>query len=121
MNQSPRRLDVPPLVLVWPIESRSVSLPSRRVWVRASAGGVQAIEDPLVHRVAAAMAETDQPERHGGRQLEGGSLCTQAANSRAKATCRRTRSCNPSTPNERITNHSFRARNRRPSGTCQSR
>ena len=47
------------------------------------------------------------------------SCCTKLANSLARSTCLRMCCRIPSAPYERITNHSFSERNRRPSGICQ--
>ena len=49
------------------------------------------------------------PKRTGAANSKRESLSTQPANSRASSTCRRIRSCSPSTPKERMTNHSFSA------------
>ena len=49
------------------------------------------------------------------------SAATQPANRSASATPVRMCARSPSAPYQRRTNHSFNARNRRPSGTCQSR
>ena len=62
-------------VLVCPIESRSVSLPSSRVWVRrACPSAFRRVQNLLVDGVAAAVAEADQAQRTGAANSKRGSL-----------------------------------------------
>ena len=116
-------LDVPPLGVGLTDRHPQHDLPVK-AGVREVdlAGSVEAIEDLLVGRVAADGAGSRRDSaargpsaRNADRRPPRGR--TPGPGPRAA----RIFSCSPSTPKLRITNQSFSARNRRPSGTCQSR
>ena len=105
-----------------PIASRSAYRPATLVWVRCTAGGVDPAQQLLV-RLVAARSRKQTSENGCGATISNRSSAAHPGGELLRRARRRTRMCarSPSAPYQRSTNHSFSARNRRPSGTCQSR
>ena len=114
----------------WRARRRPRAAPPARatvVWVRNTS-------PPSLSRSSSVMvatsASTSSAQRGRRQTSESGcavatsnrsSASAQPASSWASATCERMWARSPSAPYQRRTNHSFSARNRRPSGICQSR